>query len=173
MKKGQAVQTFTVFEPRVGPEDIEERAGKLVFVKEGLSFWALIAPALWLLVNRVWWGLLAYVVLSVAMVAGLMALGAGEQAMFWGGFALNLIFAYEARDLYRGSLERRGFGLIGVVSGRNLEECERRFLQEWLPEARGQRSRLMAMSATGTQVSGAPSRVLGEPVIGMFPAHGG
>jgi hypothetical protein len=62
------VQTYTVHEPRVGPEDIEERAGKLVFVKEGLAFWALVAPSLWLLVNRVWWGLLAYIVLSVSSI---------------------------------------------------------------------------------------------------------
>ena len=167
------MQTYTVHEPRVGPEDIEERAGKLVFVKEGLSLWALIAPAIWLLVNRVWRGFLAYVVLSGSLMAGLMAIGAGEQAIAWGGLVLNLIFAYEARDLYRGSLERRGYGLIGVVSGRNLEECERRFLQEWLPEARSQRSRLMAMSTTGMALPGTPPRLQGEPVIGMFPAHGG
>jgi hypothetical protein len=167
------VQTYTVHEPRVGPEDIEERAGKLVFVKEGISLWALVAPAIWLLVNRVWWGLLAYVVLSVALAVGLTALGAGEEPIGWAGLIVNLIFALEARDLYRGSLERKGYGLIGIVSGRNLEECERRFLQEWLPEARGQRSRLMAMSTTGSPIQGAPSRQLGEPVIGMFPAHGG
>jgi len=167
------VQTYTVHEPRVGPEDIEERAGKLIFVKEGLAYWALVAPSIWLLVNRVWWGLLAYLVLSAALVGGLMAIGVGEQPIFWAGMALNLIFAYEARDLYRGSLERRGFGLVGIVSGRTLEECEQRFLQEWLPEARGQRSRLMAMSGTGTATPGASSRLLGEPVIGMFPAHGG
>ena len=173
MEKGQPVQTYTVFEPRVGPEDIEERAGKLVFVKEGLAFWALIAPAIWLLVNSVWRGLLAYVALSASLIAGLTAIGASEQAIVWGGLVLNLIFAYEARDLYRGALERRGYQLIGVVSGRNLEECERRFLQEWLPEARGQRSRLMAMSGTGAPVPGTPSRLQGEQVIGMFPAHGG
>jgi hypothetical protein len=125
------------------------------------------------LVNRVWWGLLAYLVLSGLLMAGLMTIGAGEQAIAWGGLVLNLIFAYEARDLYRGSLERRGYGLIGVVSGRNLEECERRFLQEWLPEARSQRSRLMAMSTTGMALPGTPPRLQGEPVIGMFPAHGG
>lgn len=167
------MQTYTVHEPSVGPEDIEERAGKLVFVKEGLSLWALIAPALWLLFNRVWWGLLAYVVLTGSLVAALTSIGAGEQIIAWGGLALNLIFAFEARDLYRGALERRGYALIGVVSGRNLEECERRFLQEWLPEARGQRSRLMAMSGTGVALPGTPSRLQGEPVIGMFPAHGG
>jgi hypothetical protein len=167
------VQTYTVHEPSVGPEDIEERAGKLVFVKEGLSLWALIAPALWLLFNRVWWGLLAYVALTGSLVAALTSIGAGEQLIAWAGLALNLIFAFEARDLYRGALERRGYTLIGVVSGRNLEECERRFLQEWLPEARGQRSRLMAMSGTGVALPGTPSRLQGEPVIGMFPAHGG
>ena len=167
------MQTYTVFEPRVGPEDIEERAGKLVFVKEGLAFWAMIAPAIWLLVNRVWRGLLAYIVLSASLIGALMSIGASEQAIAWGGLVLNLIFAYEARDLYRRALERKGYGLIGVVSGRNLEECERRFLQEWLPEARGQRSRLMAMAGTGAPMLGTPSRLQGEQVIGMFPAHGG
>lgn len=167
------MQTFTVYEQRVGADDIEERASGLVFVKEGFAFWALVAPALWLLVHRVWWGLLAYIVLSIALVVGLKAIGASEEAIAWGGLILNLIFAYEARDLYRGSLERKGYALTGVVSGRNLEECERRFLLEWLPEARGQRSRLMAMSGTGTPLPGTPPRVLGEPVIGMFPAHGG
>jgi Protein of unknown function (DUF2628) len=167
------VQTFTVYEQRVGADTIDERASGLVFVKEGLAFWALVAPAIWLLVHRVWWALLAYLVLSIAVLGGLRAIGADEQAIVWGGLILNLIFAYEARDLYRGSLERKGYALIGVVSGRNLEECERRFLQEWLPEARGQRSRLMAMSGAGTPLPGNPSRVLGEPVIGMFPAHGG
>jgi len=171
--KGSPVQTYTVYEQRVGADIIEERANGLVFVKEGLAFWALVAPAIWLLVNRVWWGLLAYVVLSAALIGGLTALGASEQASVWGGLILNLIFAYEARDLYRGSLERKGYALLGIVSGRNLDECERRFLQEWLPEARGQRSRLMAMAGTGTPLPGSPSRVLGEPVIGMFPAHGG
>ena len=167
------MQTYTVHEPRVGPEDIEERAGKLIFVKEGFSAWALLAPAVWLLVNRVWRGLLAYVVLTASLIAGLTAIGAGEQAIMWGGLVLNLIFAFEARDMYRRSLERRGYALTGVVSGRNLDECERRFLEEWLPEARGQRSRLMAMSATGAPMLGTPSRTQSEPVIGMFPAHGG
>ncbi len=167
------MQTYTVFEPRVGPEDIEERAGKLIFVKEGFSFWAFVAPALWLLVNRVWWGLLAYLVLAGAVIGALTAIGANEQVVFWGGLVINLLFGFEARDLYRGSLERKGFGLIGVVSGPSLEACERRFLQEWLPEAHGQRSRLMAMSATGAPGPGMASRVLGDPVIGMFPAHGG
>ena len=111
--------------------------------------------------------------LSGLLIGGLMAIGASEQAIFWGGLVINLIFAYEARDLYRGSLERKGYGLIGIVSGRNLEECERRFLQEWLPEARGQRSRLMAMSGTGAPLAGTPSRLAGDQVIGMFPAHGG
>jgi hypothetical protein len=168
------VQTYTVYEPRVGPEDLEERSGELIFVKEGFSFWAFLVPWLYLLINRVWWGLLAYVVLTVAMIGTLTALGVGETVAMWGGLLLQLIFGFEARDLYRQALERRGYFLSGVVSGRNLEECEYRFLQNWLPDASAQRDRLRAMASTGATVKGeAPRSHGGEPVIGMFPAHGG
>jgi len=167
------VQTYTVFEKRVPPEDIDERAGSLVFLKEGFSFWALVVPALWFLFNGLWRGLLIYLVVSIAAVAALSALGVSEQALGWAGILINVIFAFEARDMYRASLERRGYALIGVVSGRNLEECERRFLMEWLPEAR----RLSQPSALTTSGTPSPSGGAGAsgsvPVIGMFPAHGG
>jgi hypothetical protein len=172
--EGQTVQTYTVFEKRVAPEDLLERAGDLVFVKEGFSFWTLIAPAIWLLVNRLWRGLLLYLLLSIGLIVALTELGADEQFLFWGGTVINLIFAFEARDIYRAALERRGYVLRAVVSGRNLAECERRFLQEWLPMVRRERDHFASMAATGAPAGGgatAPSSSV--PVIGMFPAHGG
>ncbi|WP_088346964.1 MULTISPECIES: DUF2628 domain-containing protein [Rhodomicrobium] len=167
------MQTYTVHEPRVAPEDIEERAGKLVFLKEGFSIWAFLAPGLWLLFNGLWRGLLVYVLLSVGLVVGLGLLGVNEQVIAWGGLVINLIFGFEARDIYRASLERRGYVLKGVVSGRNLPETERRFLEEWLPEAQSDRARMTAMAATGAPIGGDPARSQGIPVIGMFPSHGG
>lgn len=171
------MQTYTVYEKRVAPEDLEERAASLIFVKEGFAVWALVFPALWFLFHRLWRGLFLYIFLSVGLTVLLMQLNAGEQAIAWGGFLLNIIFAFEARDIYRASLERRGYVMKGVVSGRNLEECERRYLMEWLPEARRERDRNIATApgasaGTGSApAGGAPSS--GVPVIGMFPAHGG
>jgi hypothetical protein len=88
-----------VHEPRVAPEVIEDRAAKLVFLKEGFSFWALMSPFLWLLFNGLWRGLLVYLLLSVAVVAGLTYLGVGPQVVGWGSFVINLIFGFEARDI--------------------------------------------------------------------------
>ena len=166
------MQTYTVYEQRVAPEGIEERATNLVFVKEGFSFWTLLFPALWFLLNRLWRGLFLYLGLSIALVAALMILGVNEQLIGWASAALNLVFAFEARDIYRASLERQGYILKGVVSGRNLAESERRFLMEWLPDARQERDRMAAMASTGSPVTSGGQ--LGTvPVIGMFPAHGG
>jgi hypothetical protein len=167
------VQTYTVHEPRVPPEDVEERAAALVFVKEGFSFWTLISPALWFLVNGLWRGLFYYLVLAIGLVVGLMQLGASEQVIAWGGLILNLIFAFEARDIHRASLERRGYVLKSVVSGRNLQECERRYLMEWLPQAQRDRERAAqkaAAAAASASTEGGPAPV---PIIGMFPSHGG
>lgn len=167
------MQTYTVHEPRVPPEDVEERAAALVFVKEGFSFWTLIFPALWFLFNGLWRGLLYYLVLAVGLVAGLTQIGASEQVIAWGGLVLNLIFAFEARDIHRASLERRGYVLKAVVSGRNLQECERRYLMEWLPQAQRDRERAAqqaAAAAASASAGGGPAPV---PIIGMFPSHGG
>lgn len=166
------MQTYTVYEKRVAPEDLEERAADLVFVKEGFAVWALIFPALWFLFHRLWRGLFLYLFLSIGLTAALMQLDAGQQAIGWAGFLLNVIFAFEARDIYRASLERRDYVLKGVVSGRGLEECERRYLMEWLPEVKRERDLIVA-SAAGAPAAGGAAPSSGVPVIGMFPAHGG
>ena len=167
------MQTYTVYERRVAPEDLEERAGELVFVKEGFAFWALIAPAMWFRFHGLWRGLLLYLALSVGLVVALMLLGASEPLTGWASLFLNLIFAFEARDIQRASLERRDYALKGVVSGRNLEECEQRFLMEWIPDAKRERERMAARATTGGAAPGETMRSQSVPVIGMFPAHGG
>lgn len=164
------MQTYTVHEPRVPPEEVEERAAALVFVKEGFSFWTLIFPALWFLFHGLWRGLFYYLVLAGGLMAGLTQIGASEQVIAWGGLVLNLIFAFEARDIHRASLERRGYVLKAVVSGRNLQECERRYLMEWLPQAQRDRERAAQQAAASASTEGGPAPV---PIIGMFPSHGG
>jgi hypothetical protein len=168
------MQTYTVYEKRVASEELGERAQGLVFVREGFVYLALFLPALWFLFNGLWRGLLLYLVLSLGLVTALVQLGFNEQIVGLAGTVLNLIFAFEARDIQRASLERRGYVLQAVVSGRSLAECEQRFITEWLPAARRDRERLAAAAATGRsslESTGVPPTSV--PVIGMFPSHGG
>ena len=46
---------------------------------------------------------------------------------------MQIVFGFEAGALYSAALERRGWRLVGTVAGRNREDCERRFLEVWLP----------------------------------------
>ncbi len=167
------MQTYTVYEKRVASaDDLPERADGLVFIREGFVFIALIAPALWLLFNGLWRGLLIYLLLSAGISVALAQIGSSEQIIASALSVLNLIYAFEARDIQRAAYERRGYVLQAVVSGRSLAECERRFLAEWLPAARRERERLAAVAA-GRPAAGESAPQTSVPVIGMFPAHGG
>ncbi len=166
------MQTYTVHEPHPAPEDITERAAGLVFIKEGFSPLAFLTAPFWLAFHRLWLELGVY----IAAVAGIGALaqltGATEQASGWAVFAVHLIAGFEARDLYRRALENEGYALRAVVSGRDLDECERRFFGEWLFDARADQAR-RAASPAHLLPGGSLKPVHREPVIGMFPAHGG
>jgi hypothetical protein len=128
--------TYTVHEPRPVSGTLDERAMRLKFVKEGFAWLALLIPALWLLLNRLWLELITYLVLAIGLVALLNYADASQEAIAWVMFFINLACGFEARNLHRSALARRGYELIGVVTGRDLEDAERRFLTEWLPEAR-------------------------------------
>jgi len=74
----------------------------------------------------------------------------------------HLIIGFEARDILRSELELENYILRAVVSARNLAECEHRYLQVWLPEAK------LNHGGNTNKIA----RVEPEAVIGMFPAQG-
>ena len=125
--------TFTVHEPPSPPADRLDRAESLVFVKDGFSWLAALFSPIWLIVHRLWWALLGYVVLS-----GLLELvrWSGVADRGWvtlAGIALHVLIGFEADTLRRWSLDRKGWRVLGSVSGRTAAECERRFFEQWLP----------------------------------------
>ena len=125
--------TYTVHEPQPAAKDFDERATSLVFVKEGFAWLGFLVPALWLLFHRLWLGFIVYVLITW-MVGALASLAGGNAtAVAWAMVLINLGFGFEARDIHRAALARKGYALIGVVTGRDLEAAERRFLAEWLP----------------------------------------
>ena len=54
--------TFTMHEPPNPAADRVDRAESLVFVKDGFSWAAALFAPIWLIVHRLWWPLLGYVV---------------------------------------------------------------------------------------------------------------
>jgi hypothetical protein len=116
---------FTVLAPPAGDGDAATDPMKTVFVKDGFSWPALFFAVIWMIYRRMWLVLVLYV--AVGLAAAFVAQRTGGDVA---GFALvlaHVLFALEANNLRRWTLERRGFRLVGVVEGRNIEEAEVRY----------------------------------------------
>lgn len=154
-------QIYTVHLPPEGAPRTIEGADSLVLVKEGISWIVLILPWLWLLVMRMWVPFLVYVAAILAMQVALILSGVPEGVGALCGIVFTLIFALEASQLRRWSLRRKGWRMIGVTSGRDLEECEAKAIDGWLDGT------LPDIEAVEIAASGGQEM---EPdVIGLFP----
>lgn len=162
---------YTVYEPEELRGELLERADQVTFVREGFAWLALPFPVLWLLFHRMWLVLLAFLGLVVVLnlAAGLFA--GGETIGGWMSLGLTVLLAFEANDLRRWTLERRGYRLAGTVSGRTRTECEQRFFTDWLDRtgasATAPRAKPHGPAARTTPPSHEP-----ESVIGVFPEPG-
>lgn len=128
------MQTYTVHEPPGAPADRIERAERLVFVKDGFSLMASVLTPVWMLFNRLWLALLAYVLVLAGLEAIVWAAGLSPKAAGWVMLGLNVLVGLESDAIRRWTLARRGYTLIGSVTGRSSDECERRFFDAWLEQ---------------------------------------
>lgn len=122
---------YSVLEPAATSDDIVERIDRVTFVREGFAVLALVFPMIWLLFHRMWLVLFAFILVAATVNIGFVMLGLSETIAGWVTLAITLLFALNANDLRRWTLERRGFQFVGVVSGRNRDECEIRFFDNW------------------------------------------
>jgi len=154
--------TFTVHEPPQPAADRMDRAESLVFVKEGFTWSAALFAPIWLLLHRLWWPLLGYVVLVGVLEAVRLIDIVNPGWITLASFVLHLLVGFEADTLRRWMLDRRGWRMLGSVSGRNAAECERRFFEHWLPHE----PVIAAASGPRSPTSLAPAR--STPVIGSL-----
>ena len=131
------VVAYTVHESPEPPADPERRAASLRFVKDGFSWFAFLLAPVWMLANRLWLALVAYLAAGLIMGAIVGLTGAGPIWSLLASLALNLIVALEADGIQRWSLARKGWRMIGAVEGASTRECERRFFERWLPKVAG------------------------------------
>jgi hypothetical protein len=125
--------TFTVHEEARPRADRIDRAERLVFVKDGFSIVAAYLGPIWLLANRLWLPLLAYVLGAAGTYLAFTALAIPMRWLTTVLLAVHVVIGFESDSLKRYGLGRRGWATVGTVSGRNQQECERRFFDAWLP----------------------------------------
>ena len=161
------MRVYTVLQPPTPPGEVAEPTS-FVFIKEGFCWPALFVAELWLLCRRMWLVFLAY--LAVAMVlTGLDGAFGGPLPWIFLTLA-HLLFAFEANELRRWTLERRGYRQIGVVAGGYLRDAELRFFLAWKPEAPSPTKPEPAKPSNPTM--GPPAADFGD-VVGLFPAPEG
>jgi Protein of unknown function (DUF2628) len=142
------MRTYTIHEHPEPLADRVERAERLAFVKDGFSWAAALFTPLWFLLHRLWWPLIAYIAVSVAVEIAQQTLILDPRWLGLAGLALNLLIGFEADTLRRWGLERRGWRMIGTVTGVSAIDCERRFFDSWIPS--------QPILATGTTSPPAP-----------------
>jgi Protein of unknown function (DUF2628) len=123
---------YTVHEPHSPPTALDDRADALVFVKEGFSMPAFLLGPFWLAAQRLWLGLLLYVVGLLLLLGIFQILPGGKGAIGSVLVLASLAFGLEANAIRRWGLERRGYQMIGTAAGKSFEECEHRFLTGWI-----------------------------------------
>ena len=127
------MREYVVYEPPQMAATREERAESLLFVQDGFSWGAALFGPFYFIFRGEWLGLLLYIV--AGLLFGLVSY-TEDARMTWASLlpmALNIIAGFEANEVKRWSLERAGWRELGTVGGRNCWECERRFLEAWLP----------------------------------------
>jgi hypothetical protein len=107
--------TVTVHEPPSPPADRLDRADRLAFVKDGYNWLAAAWPPLWMLAQRLWIALLAYVVVAAALSLGLSALGLPATVTALVFLGLHLLIGLEADTIMRWNLDRSGWQVVGTV----------------------------------------------------------
>ncbi|MDR3422585.1 MAG: DUF2628 domain-containing protein [Xanthobacteraceae bacterium] len=160
------MSVYTVHEPPLRVAEAAPDPDRFVFVRDGFYFWAFLLTPLWMLRHRLWLVLLIYVAVAAGVDEAMYLAGLGTAAIALAEFLISLLIGLEAATLRRFSLKRRGWRNVGVVSGEDVEDAERRFFDAWVRSAPGQRPAAAAPSAPPPRVTPSPD------IIGLFPDPG-
>lgn len=164
------MSVFTVHEPPWRTAYAPPEPERFIFVRDGFYWWGFLLTPFWLLRHRLWLVLVLYVLVSVALGVALHRFGGSAFALAVANALISLLVGFEGATLWRFTLGRRGWRNLGVVSGDDLEDAERRFFDAWV---RGQAKRPAAAVPTAGPMAVSPSPPPGSSgVIGLFPEPG-
>ncbi len=159
------------------PPDEPIAPEEFLFVKEGFSWPALLVPILWILWHRMWLTLV-YTIVFVLVVAWTDRL-AGDNLAAAVAILGGLLFAFEANNLRRLSLESRGFREVGGHARPDLQRGGGAVLRKLgeragtAPRRRGDRARrLFSGSARSRRGRADPRALSGAGTMSMVPKSG-
>jgi hypothetical protein len=165
------MSVYTVHEPPLRAGAAAPDVERFAFVRDGFSWWAFLFAPLWMLRHRMWLVLIGYVAIAAAIETPVrMMSGAPALTASLIGILLGLLVGLEAGTLRRFALNRRGWKNLGVVSGNDVEDAERRFFDAWLRRANSPAGTPYApTSPPAGPIRRGPQ---GSGVIGLFPEPG-
>jgi uncharacterized protein DUF2628 len=164
---------YTVHQPPLESGATAAEPYRFVFVRDGFSWWAFLLTPLWMLRHCLWLALLIYLLVTAAVDAGLRALGASMFILVLAGLLISLLAGLEAGTLRRFKLARRHWRNVGVVTGDDLEDAERRFFDAWVRQAPARRPAAPnGAPALGSATPSAAPPAASSGVIGLFPEPG-
>jgi hypothetical protein len=167
------MRVYSVHEPPVRTPDPLPDAERFIFVRDGFSFRAFLFAPLWMLWHRMWLVLAGYLIISALLETALVALGATPADVSVVALLISLLVGLEASTLRRFTLNRRGWRNVGIISGADLEDAERRFFEAWLHDVHQPVAVVPAATASTSGAAAAPPHTPQEPnVIGLFPEPG-
>lgn len=149
--------TYTIHLPPGGAPRTVAGADSLQFVKDGFYGLAFFVPALWMIYHRTWLPLLGYLAIVLALEVAMVTLGASEGQGALIAMLANGLIGLEGGTLRRWSMRRKGWQMVGIVTGSDRVECERKAIDRWLSGA------LTPESEVDYEYEH------GDDVIGMFP----
>jgi hypothetical protein len=161
--------TYTVHAPPPRAGETASDPERFLFVRDGFYFWAFLLAPLWLLAKRLWLVLLAYLVISTLLGAAFYLLHAPWLLRLLGSLLVALLMGFEAATLWRWTLARRRWRMLGFVVGDDAEAAERRFFAQWTKQT-GAAGPPAAEPHYATPVRRGPPS--GSDVIGLFPEAG-
>jgi Protein of unknown function (DUF2628) len=182
---------FAVLEPPGYRDAAIEDADRFVFLHERFNFWAFLLGPLWMMWQRLWLELVAYVVGLIVIGGGLYALGVGVPAIVVVVGLIQLLLGLEAATLVHWMRVRRGWRDGGVVIADDLDLAERRFFDSRMAHLSAGKGGPMTtpgftapgftalgfagsgLVALGASPPAGPAGSSGGDVIGLFPEPGG
>lgn len=115
-----------------GEEPQLDRLDRIKFIKNEKSVFALILPAIWLLVNRLWieFGIYACVMAALTIFTTTDIGKAFALLTIFPGLYLFL----EGNNLIASKLEREDWQMVSVIEAKNREDAQLRFLTRMIEE---------------------------------------
>ena len=166
------MSVYTVHEPPLRAGAAASDVERFAFVRDGFSWWAFLFAPLWMLRHRMWLVFVCSAVISGGLATLVRIFGVPAAVVGLIGLLISLLVGLEAGTLRRFTLDGRGWKNLGVVSGDDREDAERRFFDAWLQRKNSPSS--VPHTPMPGPAAAAPNRrgSLGSDAIGLFPEPG-